>query len=88
MMRSKTTVLSLTRTETSLIQYAAPVANNTIKESSKRTMEKRSGHKEQSNHKQHRCPSDLNVLLEAMDNSEDGEIERKWKSTLGLQVRF
>ncbi|KAF8926343.1 hypothetical protein BGZ47_002800 [Haplosporangium gracile] len=74
-MRSKTTVLALTRTETSLIKYAAPLANNTIKGSSKSTMKKRSGHMEQSNHKQHRCPSDLNVQLEEMDNSEDGEIE-------------
>ncbi|KAK3812539.1 MAG: hypothetical protein J3R72DRAFT_68580 [Linnemannia gamsii] len=83
-MRSKTTVLALTRTETSLIQYAAPLANNTIKESSKRTMEKRSGHTEQPNHKQQRCPSDLNVQLEEMDNSEDGEIETEVEGNFGI----
>ncbi|KAF9545153.1 hypothetical protein EC957_011223 [Mortierella hygrophila] len=73
-MRSKTTVLSLTRTETSLIQYAAPLASNTIKESSRSAAEKRSGHTGQSNLEQHRCSSDY-VDSEAMHNSEDGEIE-------------
>ncbi|KAG9064563.1 hypothetical protein KI688_002821 [Linnemannia hyalina] len=74
-MRSKTTVLSLTRTETSLIQYAAPLANNTIKELSRSTAEKRSGHTEQPNLEQHRCSSGSNVHSEAMYNSEDGETE-------------
>jgi hypothetical protein len=83
-MRSKTTVLALTRTGTSLIQYAAPLANNTIEESSKMAMEKRSGHTEQSDHKQHRCPSDLNVQLETMDNSEDGEIEMEVEGNRGI----
>ncbi|KAG0379835.1 hypothetical protein BGX24_011434 [Mortierella sp. AD032] len=38
-------------------------------------MEERSGHTEQSNRRQHRCPTDLNVQLEAMNNSKDGEIK-------------
>ncbi|KAF9155229.1 hypothetical protein BGX20_004506 [Mortierella sp. AD010] len=42
-MKSTTTALSLTQTETSLIQNAAPLANATINESSKRTMERRLG---------------------------------------------
>ncbi|KAF9176415.1 hypothetical protein BGZ51_000671, partial [Haplosporangium sp. Z 767] len=82
--RSKATVLSLTRTETSLIQYAAPLANNTIKGTSKRTIEKRSGHTEQSNHEQHRCPSDLNVQLQAMDSSEGDEIETEMEVNSGI----
>ena len=82
--RSKTTVLALTRTETSLIQYSAPLANNTIRESSKRTMEKRSGHTEHSYHKQHRCSSDLNVQSGEMDNSENGEIESRVEGNSGF----
>ncbi|KAF9176254.1 hypothetical protein BGZ51_001204, partial [Haplosporangium sp. Z 767] len=82
--RSKTAVVSLTRTETSLIRYSAPLANNTIKVTSKRTLEKRSGHAAQSNHEQHRCPSDLNVQLETMDSPEDDEIETEVEVNSGI----
>jgi len=69
-LRSKTTVLSLSLTETSLIRNAAPLANNTIEESSRRTMERRSGHMERLNNKQDMPLPDLNVHSKPTDVSE------------------
>ncbi|KAF9964776.1 hypothetical protein BGZ70_005965, partial [Mortierella alpina] len=41
--RLQTAVSALARTETSLIENAAPLADNTIQKSSQRTMKERSG---------------------------------------------
>ncbi|GJJ79271.1 hypothetical protein EMPS_11632 [Entomortierella parvispora] len=69
-LKSKTTVLSLSLTETSLIRNATPLANNTIEEWSRRTMERRSGHMERLDNKQDMPSPDLNVHSKPMDVSE------------------